>query len=403
MKVVHINTFSFGGAAKAAIRQHLALLDNGIDSKIIFLEGSNIGIPCSSVLGSKLAISKRIFRKLGIYQTKWDKNEEFRKRVKGSYEFISFPETDYCLHLLKAIREADVVNLHWIANFVDYPSFFKLVKAPILWTLHDMNPLLGLYHYLGDEIASNGINFELDEKLKKIKQESVLQHKKLEFAAPSKWLFNELAGNKFYNRFKSHHIPYSLDLDIFSLYEKEKVRNELGIKADSKVLLFVSENVNNKRKGFDFLINALNRVDEENITLCTIGSMLENSLPIKHPIKLFGRIDDENLLAKIFSASDAFILPSLEDNLPNVMLESLACGTPVISFALGGMVDLIQHEKNGFLSENVSVEGLKHVIDCFLNNGVKWSKEKIREDAVQKISYSVQVNRLLEVYKDLLS
>ena len=111
MRIVHINTFSKGGAAKAAIRQHLSLLNAGIDSKIIFLEGEIGNIPSSFILGSKLHFAKRILRKLGFYKFQWDKNETLRKQVKGPYEYISFPKTDYKLHLLDIVQQADIIDV----------------------------------------------------------------------------------------------------------------------------------------------------------------------------------------------------------------------------------------------------------------------------------------------------
>jgi len=131
MRVVHVNTSTSGGAAKGAIGHHLALLEAGINSKMLFLFGNVDNIPHAELLRVKFPFYKRVLIKLGLYQTQEMKNIALKEKIKGEFELVSFPWSDFRLDLNKRLQEADIVNLHWVSNFIDYPSFLKIFRSQL--------------------------------------------------------------------------------------------------------------------------------------------------------------------------------------------------------------------------------------------------------------------------------
>ena len=107
------------------------------------------------------------------------------------------------------------------------------------------------------------------------------------------------------------------------------------------------------------------------------------------------------MMCVAYSAADLFVIPSLMDNLPNTVIESLLCGVPVISFPVGGMLDMIKHKKNGCIASEISVEALANSINNFFDNGVELSAEEIRKDAIDRYDISVQVKNMIQLYNDV--
>ncbi|MBA4058356.1 MAG: hypothetical protein C0490_26800 [Marivirga sp.] len=158
----------------------------------------------------------------------------------------------------------------------------------------------------------------------------------------------------------------------------------------------MADNVGNHRKGFAFLQRAFELLDMDNITLCAIG--LKGIELGQKNVRLLGRIEDERLMSVAYAAADAFIIPSVEDNLPNTVLESLLCGTPVIGFPVGGIAEMIQDGRNGLLCNEISAGSLKDTISKFLRSEGGFNRAMIREQAVEKYNLSRQANAYIEIY-----
>jgi glycosyltransferase involved in cell wall biosynthesis len=157
----------------------------------------------------------------------------------------------------------------------------------------------------------------------------------------------------------------------------------------------------NRRKGFDLLLDVLPVLRHTNVNICVIGN-LELSIKYDQKITFLGKISDERLLALAYSAADIFLLPSREDNLPNVMIESVACGTPVIAFPVGGIPDVIKTGLNGILANNLSSESLVQALNDFIQGKYTFDSRVIRDNALQMFSSKLQVTRYFERYQDML-
>ncbi len=402
MKVLHISTYGSGGGGIAAFRLHNALLNVGIESKYLCLENPPKGENIHTVPSFKLTPSQYILRKLGLYKTEIDKNIKLINGLKGTYVFFSFPYTNYDLSTHPLVQEADIINLHWVANFLDY-RFFSKTNKKIVWTLHDMNPFQGGFHY-HDEVLDNNVAFgELEKKLTDIKVNNIKQCHNLEVITLCNWMKKESSNSEAFSNRKHNLIPNSLDISKFKIYPKELARQVFDLPQDKIILLFVSESLNSKRKGMDLLLNALSAVDDsKNICLATIGNS-NQKIESKFETINLGNISDERALGLLYASADAYILSSREDNLPNVMLESLACGTPVISTPVGGMLDVIKSGFNGILAKEVSAEGIREAIEAFIKTKDVFSREKIRQFAIDNFSPEIQAKKYIEVYENLMN
>ncbi|WP_434037641.1 glycosyltransferase [Formosa sp. 4Alg 33] len=419
MKPLLINTSDIGGAANACIRLHTGLLGAETDSKLLLKEKTRDNIPNSykvSITTLRIGLRNKLTKKsrvilneLGFNYRK--KNNDFFWREPG-LELCTNPWSDYDLTSSKLVKEADLINLHWVPNFIDYKSFFKKTDKPVVWTLHDQNPFLGFEHYQETIIGMDSKGYPITRSISKKERDLNALYLKLKKDALSKidnlhivtlcnWMYEEVNHSELFGNFKSYIIPNGIDSEKFKALNKEHCRELLNIPNDKIVFLFVSDSVNNKRKGFAFLEKALKLIDREDIFLLSVGN--KNSTLIQDDkLNELGYIHDELLMSIIYSAADAFIIPSLMDNLPNTAIESLLCGTPVLGFPVGGLKDIVQHNENGLLAEEISVPALTNILNIFFENSHKFDSKIIRDNAIKKYDISVQVQNYLRLYKTII-
>lgn len=423
MKILIVNTTDSGGAANSCVRLHLGLLQQGVDSKLLVLERFR-DIPQTFV-----------YKKPYVRKTRWQrllikiahilgikpKNRDREKTHKEAYleqrpkglEMFSFPDSEYDITNSIHYREADVVNLHWVAGFLNYAQFFSKNTKPVVWTLHDMNPFSGGDHfneiYLGIDKNGNPIERKLTtletktmHAIEVVKQKAVATVNKLIVVAPSRWLAQEASQSKVFANRDVLHIPYGLNTAVFKPWNKAEVRRELGIPAEKTVLLFVAESMANQRKGFVYLERALAHLNNSEVVLCSVG-LHAHDISGQTPLIQLGRIEDPTTMSKAYAAADAFIIPSLMDNLPNTVLEALMCGTPVLGFPTGGIVDMVLPGQNGNLTTTISVKDLRSVIDRFIDNPKEFDSEKIRHEAVIKYGLEVQAKRYKQLFANLIT
>jgi glycosyltransferase involved in cell wall biosynthesis len=401
MKILHISTSTRGGAGTAAIRLHKGLINEGVDSNFLTLMGEHQLVPQVSVLAPKAdTLLEKIKRNLNPL-TSTGRNVRRLQSKAGNYEAFTFLATEIDISEHPKIKEADIINLHWISGFFDYPSFFKKIKKPIVWTLHDMNPFMGGFHYKGDEIR-NHLEFKNSDR--KLKEQKRLLYQKAtikQVVSPSLWLKNESLESDLFRGVSHIQIPYGLDTNIFRPYNMKFAREVFQLPEERKILLFVAEEVSVYRKGFDLLLNAVKSLSvREECMLVAIGKIPDRKID---GVVYLGSVCDERLMALAYSAADAFFLPSREDNFPNVMLESLACGTPVIATPVGGMAEVIKDGINGYLSKDVTSDSFQIAVERFVQKTKNLDREKIRKDAETQFSLDIQAQKYIALYENVLN
>ncbi|WP_347159311.1 glycosyltransferase [Pontibacter chitinilyticus] len=404
MKVLHVSTSARGGAGIAAMRLHKGLLAADVNSKFLSLDSSTaylakIPRPRLSILKRVLNRSKNELKNLGIYERKTTKEVV---KTEGNYEIFSSPVTEYDITLHPDYQEADIIHLHWVANFLDYPSFFRKNKKPVVWTLHDMNPFQGGFHYLGDKQRNQQL-YDLEENYRNVKREALSHAQDVHIVCLSNWLLQESQKSEVLGSFPHHLIPNGINLEIFRPLDKFFSREVFRLPQDKTIILFISDNVNNYRKGFDLLLEVIGNLKERtDVVFCAVGAKDKAEEAYDSQIFFIESIRDEHLLALLYSAADAFVLPSREDNLPNVMLEAMACGLPVISTPVGGMLDVIKNNRNGITSKSFSVKHLQEAILSYTYNKESFIVETIRNEINQNYSSEKQVMNYVKLYDNIL-
>ena len=427
MKILHINTYDRGGAANACLRLHEGLLNAGIDSKVLVLYKTDNRLP--EVYAYEAEIKKRAFftrlkikvqrilKEFKLYKEKRvlqdsdvERQHLMNLRPKG-LEMISFPEKDIDITNNKYFLEADIIHLHWIADFFDYRIFFDKCKKIIVWTFHDQNPFLGVEHYAEVLLHPDNQGYptirqfdeyeiEIDKKYKKIKYE-IFKNTPINIIALCNWMKNEILNSRMFPLAKIDIIPNGIDSKQFKCLNKKFCRELLNLPLDKKIILFVADSIDNNRKGMSYLFPVIERMKQEDFILCSIGYKQDLKFDNVNHYDL-DRIQDQRLMNVAYCAVDFFVIPSLMDNLPNTVLEALLSGTPIIAFPVGGLPDMIENGKNGYLAENVSVEALTKSINYFFEQGIAYDVEKIREEAITQFDIHVQVENILEYYNIIL-
>lgn len=380
MKITHISTYDIsGGAAKAAYRLHNILLQQGYDSNMLVMKKDSDEeriFEAKSGKFSKYIISKvrRFFEKTLFYKYKNREN-----KILFSYGKIGLNISDYNI-----VKESDIIHLHWFNDsYINIETLKKLksLNKKIIITLHDMWLFTGGCHYSGQcrkyekicekcTILESNKKNDISNHIYKYKEKL---YKEIDFdiITCSNWLNDCASNSKLLKDKNIVTIPNILDKKIFKNIEKNVAREVLGLEKDSVYICFGAvSSTSDPRKGFEYLLKALHEFKKYNkikkIKLLVFGSSsCKDDLPLE--TIFMGKVYDDYTLSLIYNAADVFVAPSLEDNLPNTVLESLYCNTPVVSFNIGGMPDMIEHKFNGYLAEVKDYKGLAKGIDYIIN------------------------------------
>lgn len=402
MKVLHISTHQTGGAALAAFRLHRSLIDNGVDSRMLTLDGDcddNFVVRYKPVFAfQKSKIFKSILYRLGIGIGRyWRMHDVARKGHECQY---TYPVSLYRVENHPLVKWANVIHLHFCDDFINYPTFFKKVKKPIVWTLHDIGIGYGGFHYKIDYDALLPYYKELETAFLKIKSDSISKAQNLSIVSLSQEMY-DFTKKIDYLRDKPNHIVFnSVDSTKFQMFDRKQCRSELGLPQDKKILLFVSEYVEVQSKGLSLLKEAILPMHQENILLCIVGNHSAD-LPSKDIVatRYFGKITDLVLLSKLYSAADFLVVPSSQEVCCQTPMEAMSCGTPVVVFPSGAMKDYVCPEQ-GIVCKDCLLQALKDGLNKALHN--HYDRSAIREYVGKNFSPDIIANMHVELYESIL-
>lgn len=411
MKIVHVTTSTRGGAGIAAMRLHRALREAGVASAFVSTNVT-VNFDGTTVQDSffdyeRPSFLQKLIRKLQtVFGTSYP--HKVKSKIKSlssdlQFEMLTTPFSPYNINDHPIVQQADIVNLHWVGKMVDYPSFFSSNAKPVVWTLHDMNPFKGLFHYLEDEKKNYNVLGAVDVRIKALKAAAIQRVERGAIVSPSNWLLSEAKDSGVFNHFEIMKcIANPVDLEVFKIQKKDALRKERNISNEGLVLLFTAGRIENRRKGMKVLLRALNLVKTP-VTLLTLGKgkvMHSNDNITVIPL---GFASNPEQMAGFYSMADVFVLPSKEDNLPNTMLEAFASGTPVVSFAIGGMKDHVQENTTGILASEMNARDLATALDRFYENKNNYKPQHVRAYAEANFSFGQQASKYIEVYRQLLT
>ncbi|BBD69178.1 group 1 glycosyl transferase [Nostoc commune NIES-4072] len=405
MNVLQINYSDIeGGAAIAGYRLHEGLLAKGINSRLL------VGVVKTD--SDRVAAISRGYRL---------ENQLYRFTVRLGFNYINlFSSFDIPKHHF--YKEADILNFHNLHNnYFNYLAIPSLMKSkPAVFTLHDMWSFTGHCSYsydcerwkigcgkcpyLDTYPTINRDSTSLEWKLKNW----VYSRSHLAIVTPSKWL-TEQAKQSMLNRFPIQHIPYGIDTEAYQPLDSEQCRSLLGIPINKRVLLFGAQSLQDSRKGSDLLLKALHHLPEylkaETVllTLGEGGETITKTLGIQ-TLNL-GYISSDRLKSIAFSAADLFVFPTRTDNLPLVLQESMACGTPMVSFKIGGVPDLVRPGITGYLAEpEDALDFCSGIVKLLEDKELRdRMSENCRTIVLKEYSLELQAQRYIELYQQVLS
>ncbi len=420
MKVTLINTADAGGGAPMACMRLLKALQLKQVAVTLQVQDKKTYTP------EVKTISKGFFRRLII------KFNFFAERLPFIWFYakekslrFAFSSARVGSNISKedAIKEADILHLHWTnSGYLSTKNIQQLFETgkPIVWTLHDMWAFTGGCHYAADcthfenecgncwmlkQPASHDISYA-DWQLKK---QMYAKANNLVFVTCSNWLAEVARSSSLLSGFRIEAIPNPIDTNLFSPKNKTEARKKWGIDLDVKIILFGAANILDRRKGITYLIEALhdlkiNYIQTENIQVVIFGKNKTfdvNSLPFK--VYELNLISKQEELAELYSLADVFVSPTIEDNLPNTIMEALACGTPVVAFNTGGVPDMVTHQQNGYLANYKQATdfaaGINYVLNTADHNELA---ANARQKVMRNFTNDMVAEKYLAVYKSIL-
>lgn len=387
MKVLIISTTErTGGGAIAAKRLLTALNKNGIKAKMLVRDKQTDDVNVASygnVIPKVMERLRLMCRLLKPFRQTWQYD-----LASDGIDILSTPE----------YKEADVIHLHWVnQGMLSLKQLRQMLLSGkrIVWTMHDEWPFRGIRHYTEEGNAMEEKNISaLEERLFRTKQE-IYQLGNIRFVGCSQWITN-LAQEAMPNA-NVHHINNCIPHNIFHPQDRQDARKAFSLPQDQKLILFTCQKVTDKRKGMAYLLEALKYLNEPKPHLVVVGGntedLLNSNLGIdKGNLHFIPYVNGEREMARLYSAVDCFVTPSLQDNLPNTIAEAMSCGTPCVGFNAGGIPEMISHMKNGYVAQYCDSKDLAHGIECALSHP-EW-----KETAMHSAAHDYSEDRVAKEY-----
>lgn len=406
MNVLHINQSDIsGGAAIAGYRLHQGLLAQGIDSHLLVgTVQTSSDDRVATVPRTKQHLEKQLYRLTG----------------RLGLNFINLVSSfDILKHTF--YKHADILNFHnlhtFYFNYLAIPSLTE--SKPAIFTLHDMWNFTGhcTYSYDCDRWKSGCGKCPYPNEYPAITRDNtdwewklknwVYSRSHLTIVSPSHWL-SEQAKQSMLNRFPIHYIPHGIDTEVYQPLDSQQCRSLLGIQPGKKVLMFGSENLKDRRKGGDLLLKSLKSLPESLKTETVLVTIGHSSEDISKEVGIsnlnLGYLSSDRLKCIAYSAADLFIFPTRADNLPLVLQESMACGTPMVSFKIGGVIDLVRPGITGYLAEpEDTADFCSGIIKLLEDKELRdHMSQNCRAIALSEYSWELQAQRYIELYHQVL-
>ncbi len=416
MRVLIVNTSeNTGGAAIAASRLMEALNGNGTEAKMLVRDKQTDRISVAALPRSPLLKAKFVWERACV----WKANRFSRRNL----FWTDAANTGTDITPLPEFKEADIVHLHWInQGFLSLKGIRRIIDSgkPVVWTMHDMWPFTGVCHHSGEceryktecgrcPLLAGGGSRDLSFKVFRRKRE-MLRGARVAFVACSRWLEGLARQSALLTGQRITCIPNPVNTAVFRPEEQAEARRQCRLPAGKRLLLFGSFKVSDPRKGISYLAEACRILKERHPSLADgIGvivagnnaGMARSLFPF--PAYDMGYVSDERRMARLYNAADAYVTPSLEDNLPNTVAEALSCGVPCVGFNVGGIPEMIGHLKNGYVARRKSAESLAEGVRWCLTEGRRAiSPEAVSKEAAAKYSGKAVAAAYTRLYASLL-
>ena len=409
MKILIVNTYDIlGGAARAAYRLYNALLAQGVDSQMLVQSKSSDDF---SVIGSQTKFQKTLGKMRPTLDSIPVRRYPERTKTLFSPSWLPFAGLVDKINALNP----DVVHLHWIAGGMLRIEDLAKINALIVWSLHDMWAFTGGCHY--DEecegyqkqcgacpVLASDKDMDLSRKVWLRKQACFARLPNMTIIGLSKWLADCAESSSLFRNNPVVNLPNLIDTQTFAPFDQSEARQLFNLPAGKKLILFGAMGAtSDPRKGFKELAQALDHLLAD-YELVVFGSS-EPQIPqgFKQKAHYLGHLHDDVSLRVLYSAADVMVVPSLQENLSNAIMESIACGTPVVCFAIGGNADLIDHQHTGYLAQPFNTQDLANGINWVLQHeNPQQLNQAARDKVLREFDSKVVANKYIRLYESLL-
>lgn len=412
MRVLIVNTSErTGGAAVAANRLMEALNNNGVKAKMLVRDKESskltvVGLPKSWKLHWNF-----LWERFCIWL-----HLHFHREHLFDVD-IANAGTD--ITRLPEFREADIIHLHWInQGMLSLKDIRRILESGkrVVWTMHDIWPATSICHLTLDcrqfetrcqqcRLLLNGVGKNnLAAKTWQRKQQMLKGHQ-ITFVACSQWLASEARKSALLTGQRITSIPNPINTNTYRPLPKNKVREELGLPTGKRLILFVSQRATNPYKGMQYLTEACQLLAQQHpeaikdTGVIVLGGHAEEvtaQLPFEsYPL---GYVNDEQHIVKVYNAADVFVLPSLSENLPNTIMEAMACGVPCIGFRIGGIPEEIDHQETGYVAAYRDAADLAKGIEWILGEA---NREEMSKACLKKVAHNYSQQSVAKHYIDI--
>lgn len=405
MRVVHLNqSDKSGGAAVAAYRLHLGLREKGLDSKLLVATAESPD--ATTAVAPAMTFADRLVLRLTRSLVPAHINILRGRRV------LRHP----------FVRDADVINLHNLHTglFFNYLSLPALgTEKPLVWTLHDMWAFTGHCSYSYDcNRWENGcgkcpyphtypaMTWDYSHWEWRLKR-ATYRRTGLTVVTPSNWLGRQVEKSILKEN-PLEVIPYGIDTQVYQPRESSEMRRRWGIREDALVVMFICDDLRDKRKGGDLLVEMVQSLREDvrkKLVLLIVGNGgTEMRAAFQCECVVTGYVKEEERKCELYACADVFICASRADNLPLVLQESIACGTPIVAFDVGGVADVVRHGQTGFLSAAEDAgDAAEHLLHLLTEEAMRLEmRRKCREVALAEYRAEVIADRYAAIYANVL-
>jgi len=415
MRVLIVNTAErTGGAAIAANRLLHALNHNGVEARMLVRDRKTdlaevVHIPQSWRLKAKFLWERGVI---------WLANGLSKQNL--FQVDIANAGTD--ITMMAEFRQADVIHLHWVnQGFLSLKNLERILASgkPVVITMHDQWYFTGICHYSGgcDKYRTQcekcpmikGMGADLARRVFDRKR-AMYEGRNIAFVGCSRWMADLARQGRLTQGHTVTNIPNAIDTDVFKPMDKNAARQRHQLPTDKKLILFGAQRITDERKGFSYLVEACEYISMHHPTLpgrlgvVVLGGDAESvkeALPL--PVYTVNYLSDEHEIAELYNAVDLFVTPSLQDNLPNTIVEAMSCGTPCVGFNVGGIPEMISHLQDGYVADYCdSIDFAQGIAWCLDESRHGSLRQRARTAALATYAEPIAASNYLSIYRSLM-
>lgn len=414
MKVLLINTSDkTGGAAVAASRLMHALKGEGMEVRMLVCDKLTTDDSVVSLAEGHIGRLRRLWKKaferlLLLPRLRFSRHNLWA---------IDNGACGYDVTRHPAFEWADIIHMHWVnQGMMSLNDIRRVISSGkrVVWTMHDLWSATAICHYAADcEAFTNhcqhcpllpGGGSATDLSAKTWKQKAATYSAgDVTFVTCSEWLGRQARQSALLRDQEVVSIPNPIDTKVFCPKDKKAARRALGLPETGRIVLFVSQKVTDERKGARYFIDAINAMAKtsKDLSVAILGGNADDiAARLDVPAYPLGYVTDTEMIVNVYNSADCFCLPSLQDNLPNTIMEAMACGVPCVGFDIGGIPEMIDHGKNGYIAVPRDTQDLAHGIALCLTPEIHSAYSAACIDKVNATYSEHQVaQRFLQLYQ----